>query len=94
MRLQYESNPCNRTKEALDEAKQCLMKCKNAIYNDRINDLVPNQAIIDSIQIRFANKDKPIIRICCCPNSIDKERFAQHFLAQLNLKYAEILITD
>ena len=45
-RLQYNSNPNDRTGQVLEDAKLCPNRCPNAFYKDSVDELQVNQNVL------------------------------------------------
>jgi len=50
-KIQYNSNPNDRTGHAYEEAKMCPMRCTNALNKDSVDELTINKSVLDTVKI-------------------------------------------
>ena len=77
----------------------CIMRCENAVYRDSVDELQVNKVILNAIK-HFGIKgsqtvdEEMSIKVCCCPANINKDKFEQHFLGQMDFKFKSVEVTD
>ena len=57
----------------------CFARCENAIFSEDINNYRVNKILLNAVKTMAFETEDPTrdkkIRIACCPNTIDMEKF-------------------